>query len=269
MRIVFVTDYFKKTGLGNYYRSKYIYEFIKKNKKHKIDFFILSKSNKNQYKYDLIILDLPQKNYNIPKIVKKFSNSTAKVLGLDYNFKNKIDYNIGIFIKSQNATKNYISLKYCIIRKEIFNCKFKIKNNLFFISIGSSDIQNMRKKISTSFNPYFSNIFCSPVISAKKNYINQKNFLKNMSSCSLAASNGGTTLMELLFLKKIIFVYPQNTLELKFSNYLKKKGFKIFINKFDINKKTIDRLNKLKQNDRFIDQYGANRISKIILSIMN
>lgn len=269
MRIVFVTDYFKKSGLGNYYRSNYIYEFTKKNTKHKVDFFILSKSNKVKHKYDLVILDLPQKNYEIAKIIEKFSNSKTKVLGLDYNFKKKIDYNIGIFLRSKNATKNYISLKYCIIKKEIFSQKFKIKNNLFFISIGSSDIQKMRKKITTLFKPYFSNIFCSSVISVNKNYANQKFFLKNMSSCSLAASNGGTTLMELLFLRKIVFVYPQNNLELKFANYLKNKGYKIFINKLDVNKKTIDRLNKLKQINRFIDQYGASRISKIILSIIN
>ena len=42
-----------------------------------------------------------------------------------------------------------------------------------------------------------------------------------MMSCKMAASNGGTTLLELLFLK-IVFVYPQNKHELNFSKYLKK-----------------------------------------------
>tara|TARA_Y100000389_G_scaffold202984_1_gene249988 strand:- start:1070 stop:1888 length:819 start_codon:yes stop_codon:yes gene_type:complete len=270
VKIIFITDYFNKSGLGNYIRSRYLYKIIKKNKKYKVDFCILSKLKKKNNKYDAIILDLPNRNYNISSIIKKFSNPKAKIIGLDYNFKTKIDCNIGIFLKNKFANKNYIGVQYSLIRKEIYKYK-KIKKNkdLFFISIGSSDVKNLRNKISNLFNFYFKNIYVSSIIKANKNNKDQNKYLMSMASCNLAASNGGTTLMELLFLNKIVFVYPQNILELKFSNYLKKLGFKIFINKFFVTKKMIDKLSKNRQKHGLIDQFGVNRISKIIFSSIN
>ena len=269
MKIVFITDYFEKSGLGNYLRSKYIFDLFKKNKNYEIDFVILSKKINKKKIYDLIVLDLPNKYYNIRSIIENFSKPAAKVIGLDYNFKTKIDYNIGIFLKSKYAKKNYISLKYAIIRNEILNNKTEINKNLFFISIGSSDIKNIKKKISNLFKPFFSDLYVSEKLGIKNNYIRQKKYLKSMSSCILAASNSGTTLLELLFLKKIVFTYPQTILEFKFANFLKKNGYKIFINKFDITKKTITKLVGFKQNNRLIDRHGANRISTIISDIYN
>ena len=40
-----------------------------------------------------------------------------------------------------------------------------------------------------------------------------------MKKCSLGISNGGTTMLELIYLRKIVFVYPQNE---------KKKNLQIF-----------------------------------------
>jgi spore coat polysaccharide biosynthesis predicted glycosyltransferase SpsG len=223
MKIVFVTDYFKKSGLGNYLRSKYIFYFFKKNKNYEVDFCILSKKIKKKKIYDLIVLDLPNKYYKISSIIKNFSKLGTKVIGLDYNFKTKIDYNIGIFLRSKYAKKNYISLKYAIIRKEILNNKTEINKNLFFISIGSSDIKNIRKKILNLFKPFFSDLFVSEKLRIKNNYIRQKKYLKSMSSCILAASNSGTTLLELIFLKKNCFYISSNYFRIKICKFFKKK----------------------------------------------
>ena len=45
------------------------------------------------------------------------------------------------------------------------------------------------------------------ILKIKKN--DQKDYIKKMITCEMAASNGGTTLLELLYLK-VVFVYPQN-----------------------------------------------------------
>ena len=87
--------------------------------------------------------------------------------------------------------------------------------------------------------------------------------------CKMAASNGGTTLLELLFLKKIVFAYPQNRLELNFTKYLKNKGFIISINDFYVNKNKILKFQKRIQHNKEIDEFGTDRISKIILSYVN
>jgi len=268
--VIVITDHNEVSGMGNLLRSKYLYLFLKKKKFFKLDFQILSKKKKNKKKYDIIILDLPNNNYDISEIVKKFSKKKHKIIALDYNFKFKINYNISIFKKNNFAHKNYVGLKYAIIRDEFLKHKIQLNNKLFFISIGSSDINKIKNNIKEMFSQYFKEIYLNPNLENKKNKnLNQKKYLKKMISCKMAASNGGTTLLELLFLKKIVFVYPQNLSELNFSNYLKKKGFNILINDFKINKKKIFNLKKQTQNNFQIDEYGVQRISKIIIDIYN
>ena len=212
-----------------------------------------------------MVLDLPDLKYNLNFLIKKFSKKNTKVIGLDYNFKNKIDCNIGLFSKSNFVKKNYVNLKYCVIRKEFSKLKIKTNNQTFLISIGSSDIKNVRNKLKKIFFKFYKNVFISPKIKILNNSIKQRIFLKKMASCDLAASNGGTTLLELLYLKKIVFVYPQNNLELKFSKFLKKKGFIIFINKYRINNKIISNAKKNIQKKETIDNLGAERIADIII----
>ena len=267
MNIIILSDYFKNSGLGNYLRSQYLYSYLKKKKQISIDFHILSNTKKNDKKYNIIIFDLPIYNYDIKSIVSKFAKKKFKIIALDYIFKYKIDCNISIYKKSNFAKKNFVGLEYSIIRKEFINKKIKINKNLFFISIGSSDILNIKKKIKKVFSKHFSTIFTNSNLKKKKNFSSQENYIKKMASCKMAASNGGTTMLELLFLKKTVFVYPQNHFELKFSKYVKKKGFPIFINKFNINKKEIFD-NKNKKN-LLIDQFGVDRICNIIRAYLN
>lgn len=263
--ILIITDYSKESGLGNYIRSKYIFKILKQKKKLNVNFLIYSKMQKKTKKYDILVIDLPGNKYNLDKIISKFSKKNTKVIGLDYAFKKKIDCNIALFLKSNYAKKNYVDLKYCIIRKEFTKNLITKNNKLFFISIGSSDIKNISKKLKKVFSKFFKDIFMSSKINNLDYFVNQKIFIKKMTTCSLAASNGGTTLLELLYLEKIVFVYPQNNLELKFSNFLRKKGFIIFINKYSINHKIISNAKKSIQNKKLIDNLGANRIIDIIM----
>ena len=270
MNAIVITDYQRDSGMGNYLRSKYLYSFLKKNKFLKIDFQIFSKKKKNKKKYNIIILDLPNCDYNIFEIIKKFSKKKHKVIALDYNFKYQIDCNISIFKKNIFAYKNYVGLKYTIIRDEFINNKAKLNDKLFFISIGSSDIKKIKNNIKEIFSPYFKYIYLNNDLKNKKNKkLSQKEYLKKIILCKMAASNGGTTLLELLFLKKIVFVYPQNDQELNFSKYLKKKGFTIVIKDYNIDKNKIFKYKNKIQNNRQIDEFGIKRISKIIISFNN
>ena len=269
MNAIVITDYFKNSGLGNYLRSHYLYKFIKKKNYLNIDFQILSKNRINyEKKYNIIILDLPHGDYNIREILKKFTKKKYKVIALDYSLKYKIDCNISIHKKSIYALKNFVDLKYSIIRKEFVNKKFDFNKELFFISIGSSDIKNIKNKIKQIFLPYFKNLFLSNNLK-KKNFSQQKKYIDKMISCKMAASNGGTTLLELLYLKKIVFVYPQNKYELIFSRYLKKKGYIIFINIFNLDRKKFLNYNNKVQKTGNIDEFGAERIFDIIKSYKN
>ena len=123
MSINFITDFSLNTGLGNFFRSKEIFEKAKLS--HDCNFIILSKSKKINCKANLAVLDLPNRKYDIKKIKNKYLKKNGKVVALDYNHPEKIDVNIGLLKKSKKAKKNYVSLKYIIIRKKFLKLKKK------------------------------------------------------------------------------------------------------------------------------------------------
>lgn len=257
-----LTDNNRKFGLGNFIRSQSLFYELKKKKDLKVNFFVYSQLKKKHYS-DILIIDLPNKNY-LEKIILKYFFVYKKKVSLDHSQKWPVDINISVFKKSKFAKKNLISLKYAIIRNELQKIT-KTKKNLFYISIGSNDLKNKKNKIKKIFQNYFQILKNSVNISIKNLKKNaNKLHVKNMMECELAASNAGTTLLELLFQKKIVFVYPQNNEENNFAKFLKKKGYIIFINKLNINQKFIERVRKKRQKKFIIDNKGLERISNVI-----
>jgi len=203
------------------------------------------------------------------KFLLKYQKSL--VFSLDHNQKCKVDANISIFKDSPYALKNFVNLKYSIIRREFLNHKISFDKDLLFISIGSSDIRNKRLFLKKKYSKYFKKVFLSKIVSKKSEryYNNQRNFISNMKNCSVGISNGGTTLLELIYFKKIVIVYPQNISEKKFASFLKKKGFKIFINPKKINYKFFRKILNYKQKHGMIDNKGMYRILNIIYKLNN
>lgn len=267
MKIInFITDSKSKFGLGNYIRIKNLYNFFKKNnKKYKLVFTDLSQKT-NFVLSDIVVFDLPKDKYSFLKLKRLFFKKHTKIFSLDHNQPWKIDYNISIFKKNIRAKKNFVSLKYVIIAPKLSKMRSNSKENKIFISIGSRDLKNVTPKLVKIFKDLFEKIYVTKRLNIKKKSPQNINYYKNLSNCSISASNGGTTMLELLYHRKIIFVYPQNSDELSFSNYIKKKGFRILINKFSINKKLINELKSLKQKKLEIDNKGMYRIKKIILT---
>jgi hypothetical protein len=266
LKIAIITDVYKGSGLGNYYRSRELYFFLKK--KLKTNFFLYSKFLNNKNFYQIIIIDLPLKIYNL-NFLSNYKKSL--IFSLDHNQKYIVDANISIFKKSFYARENFVDLKYSIIRKEFQNYKVNFDKDLLFISIGSSDLKKKRFLIKKNYSQYFKKVFLSKIISNKlsKNYIHQKEFIFNMKNCSLGISNGGTTLLELIYFKKVIIVYPQNSAEKRFAFFLKRKGFKIFINPKKINYVFIKKILKAKQKSDIIDNKGMHRILYTISNLYN
>lgn len=267
LKIAVVTDVYKGSGLGNYLRSRELFFFLKE-KKLSVNFFLYLKFLSNKNSYDIIIIDLPLKAYNL-KFLSKYSNSL--LVSLDHYQKYKVDANISIFKKSSYAKKNFVNLKYSIIRGEFKNYKASLLENLLFISIGSSDIKNKRIFLKKKYSKFFKKIFLSEIISRKldKSYNNQKNFILNMKNCLLGISNAGTTLLELIYFKKIVIVYPQNSSEKKFAFFLKRNGFKIFINPIKVNYNFLKKILNYKQKQRVIDDRGVYRIWSITYKLYN
>lgn len=252
-KILIITDRFSKSGNGNYLRSYTLYKHLNLNYDCEIALFKKIKRNR-KLKYNLIILDLPNKNYNL-NFLKKFKGF---IISLDHHLKFYVSLNISLFKPSKYAYKNLCSLKYTIIRDEIkkINNKKK-KENLVFISIGSSDVKSLRFKIFNIINQFYKKIYLAPVFNHKKKLtnINNKNYFNNMKNCKLAVANGGTTMLELIYLKKKIISLPQTKLEKKFVNYVK-RYYKVITNiNYIFNKK--NDLTQFKQKKGPIDGNGS------------
>lgn len=259
LKLAIVTDYFYGSGLGNYLRSREIYRV---SLKHNFDSYLFKYSEfiKNKKFYDIILLDLPLKNYT-----KNFKKSYKKslIISLDHYNKFFVDANIALFKKTKFTKHNFISLKYAVIRNEFKKSK-NVNSDTILISIGSSDILNKESILKKKFSQYFKNVLS--INKKKKNdpkKNNNKKFLQLTKTSKFAAVNGGTTMLEMIYLNKLVFVFPQNKFEKLFAKHLKLKKFSIFINP-KINKLFIQRLKTMKQNNICLDKLGAKRILLLI-----
>ena len=195
LKLAIVTDYFSGSGLGNFLRSREIY---KVSLKYNFDtnFFKYSEFIKDKNFYDIILLDLPLGKYN--KNFKKFYKKSL-IISLDHYNKFFVDTNIALFKKTKFAKKNFVNLKYAVIRNE-FKKNTKSRLDTILISIGSSDILNKKNILKKKFSKYFKKILL--VAKYKKNDLKKNNtkFLKLVSDSKFVAVNGGTTMLEMIYL---------------------------------------------------------------------
>ena len=257
MKVLLVTSLEINKGIGNYLRSFQLFKFFKK-KKVEVDFFLYKNLKNVHYNYDIIFLDLPRGKFNL-SYLNNFKKKNTKIIALDYTQKFQIDLNISLFRKSNYSKKNLISYKYAVISNEIKKILNKKKNKNFFITLGSSDIKNLSYKIKKKGYSVFKSVYLN-----KKSIFNIKNnnkiYFRMLSKHYNVACNGGTTLLEMIFLKKNIFAFPQNKDELDFCYYLKKRGFD-----FDINNYNLIKIKKnLKIKYKNLDSFGISRIFRII-----
>ncbi len=261
-KILIISDRFKNSGNGNYLRSNNLYKFLKK---YLICKFLLFNKSKNISidQHDLILLDLPYKNYNL-NYLRKYKGI---IVSLDHHLKFDVHLNISLFNKSNYAQKNLCSLKYAIIREDVKRDKNKLIKNSIFIGIGSSDIKNLRFKVYEKVKYIFDEIYISKTFNHKNRFsrFENKNFIKNMKSCDLAITNGGTTMLELIYLNKMIIALPQTELEKKFIKHVK-KSYKIYSGIHWLKNNKIKKIIKQKQKKGLIDGNGC---SNIMIEIKN
>ena len=99
--------------------------------------------------------------------------------------------------------------------------------------------------------------------------VNPINFAKILSRSEVIITNGGGTMFESIFLKKITIALPQTAQEMNISKYALNYG-----SIFGIGLKSINEIDELKiknfsfPNKDLVDGRGANRIFKIIDNLL-
>ena len=270
-KILIIYDDNKISGKGHSVRSKNLFEYLNNYYKTSLSPFSEINKFKNKIdKFDLVILDL--KKYTIKKLNLYFKNYKKKIITIE-NYNNRFgDINIKIFDHSPNIiTNSYIGLRFAIIKKK--KISRIIKNNQIFVSIGSKPkkkyLNMIKLKISILKNYNFiiapnmkmKNFFTLPNVE----YCSESNYYKKFNSSSICITNGGLTLIEALYAKKICFTFPQNKYENNFINFLKKQNLVFGFNLDKINSLNFNEFLKIKKKlNNIVDGNGINRIRKII-----
>jgi spore coat polysaccharide biosynthesis predicted glycosyltransferase SpsG len=209
--------------------------------------------------------------------------SHAKVVGYEYSGALVFDYNVTPFLSKNrlfNAKKEiYSGLEYFILREELIQQKKLIQStsDSVLITLGAGRTKRnalaLRKQLLNQSNGQEVEIIVgkfSKEIILFRPYIkrNPSDFVKRLSSCGIVFTNGGSTLVESIYLGKKIVCWPQTRLESEFSRYLGKVyDFKI-INDLD----EIPNLNEIselssKQVEIKIDGLGVDRLYNLLSKI--
>lgn len=274
-KILIFYDDNKISGKGHSVRSKNLSEYLNSYYKTSLSpFSKINKLKKKIDKFDLIILDL--KKYSIKKLNLCLKNFKKKIITIE-NYNNRFgDINIKIFDHSPNIiTNSYVGLKFAIIKKR--KILSRIKNNQIFVSIGSKPkkkyLNIIKHKIIKLKNYNFiiapnmkkKNFFTLPNVK----YCNEADYYKKFNSSSICITNGGLTLIEALYAKKICFTFPQNKYENNFINFLRKQNLVFGTNLEKINSLNFSKLQKIKKKlNNIVDGNGINRIRMIIKKII-
>lgn len=275
-KIAILTETNRNSGSGHLKRMKGLFHFIKK-KKIDCKFFLLDQNKTlgliKKYYPNLIICDL--KNYNNKTYLSLFKIQICKIINIE-NYNNS-NYDLNISVKDHNKNiigKRMEGLNFAMVRPELKRNTYKLKKNLIFVNLGSTEtinkIKNILlnlKKISKNFKfvviTKFSKYFNNSKYHEKFKFYSSKYFLRYFKSSNINIINGGLTLVEALYLKKKIIVIPQTKYEKKFSNYLKEKTNSINVGIKSINNTSIKKLINEK-NRIIIDGYGYERIYRVL-----
>lgn len=230
----------------------------------------------------IVIVDVPA-NYN--QDLSFLTKCKAKVIGYEYSGNLVFDYNIIPFLskfrKFKAKKKIYSGLKYLIIREEIIKQKKISQANLdgILITLGAGKTKknalDLRKRILSQNKGLKVEIIVgkfSKELTLFWPYIkkNPVNFAMYIGVSKIVFTNGGSTLVESIYLDKKIICWPQTKFEYEFAEYLNKiYNFKIINNVDAIPELQIIKKISKKHVKNAIDGRGADRVFRLLCDIID
>lgn len=277
--IYILTDSGLRYGIGHYMRCLEIKNELDL-RGYETKLTVNSKDKFDNEKRDLYIIDLP---YDMTNYIDKFSKTGARVVTLEYLKLSKIpDANISVldFPSNMNLIGNTLSgLKYIIIRNQIRSLIKKTDkvDDYGIIMLGgaltSELLLDVYSKIINLNTPLKIIINQNQRINGIKNknieiLVNPENLPILMNNCSWSITSGGITMLEMIYLKKKTFVFPQTELEKKLSEIMLRNKLIESINPSLIDATKINHDGKMTNNNIF-DGLGSKRIADEVDRILN
>ena len=233
-------------------------------------------------KRSIALIDLPE-DFEI-NLDKLFSIKECIKIGYELGRNLIPDYNLVPFqFKSRKfLAKQEIKsgLEYLVIRDEVRKIKEKKEQNIvpqILISLGSGETYDQAIKLFKKIRKicrckYKILVVLGPharkKIILKRGVLNSpENFPELLNSSSTVITNGGTTLVESLYLGKKVYCIPQNNDEKEFSVFLSDLYKFRLIEKSEWNPRLIDfSENENTNRNELIDGLGGERVVNFILN---
>jgi spore coat polysaccharide biosynthesis predicted glycosyltransferase SpsG len=282
--IEILSDGGRKYGFGHLRRSYTLAQKLR-DCNFQIKFNIVSEEGSNlkldfvstNIKPSLQIIDLP---YDILPWVDG-GHAKTPTIALDYFGDARPTLTISLFehrLPPPDGNR-LCGLKYALIRESILQKETLLLGKDIMVMIGGSDINGvggeaalklseMGKKVSLIQGPCVTNNYSTTLknITVHKNPKNLENI---MASCEWAITNGGGSMMEMMFLGKAVHVIPQTKMELNFAQSIFKKGALLGIGTDSINIPSNKRILEVSKRAReLLDGGGANRISNLVKDLL-
>ena len=205
-----------------------------------LHFSSLSERLKNPSKNDsdLIILDLPKASQ---QFCSKLQSEGYRIFAFDWMAKDSPNYNLILvehpFEKFPFITKKFVGLEFFMVREEVsllINKPPSIRSPEYcLITMGGgaevATLNDVEARISKVWSGQVIKVIGSHKGSLSE--IQEKDTLQSppdypylLASAALVATNGGSSLVEALCLKKKTISFPRNLHEFSFANKLKSSG---------------------------------------------
>jgi spore coat polysaccharide biosynthesis predicted glycosyltransferase SpsG len=239
--------------------------------------------NSKKEKKSFALIDLPE-DFEI-KLDKVFLSKECIKIGYELGRNLIPDYNLVPFqFKSRKflAKKEIKSgLEFLIIREVVRKINENKKRNRapqLIISLGSGDTYNQAMELFKNLRKFCKHrckilVVIGPHGEKKLNFnrrvlFSPRNFPELLNSSSTVITNGGTTLVESLYLGKKVYCIPQNNDEKEFSEFLSDLYKFRLIEKSEWNPDLIDFSENENTNpNEFIDGLGGERVVNFTLKI--
>ena len=189
------------------------------------------------------------------------------------------DLNISVLMPPKligNESIQYNGLDYIIIRSEIKKIKNNTSKDYGLIMLGGSiKLDNLKKitnlleyhsKVKIILGPYTDLIKFENKNENHEYLKNPENLPELMAECNWCITNGGISMLEMIYLRKNILVIPQTNLEKTLSGLMKKNKKVDFFDKGKLPDFTKNNSNRQSKLNILFDGNGALRISNLIKS---
>jgi len=238
---------------------------------------LLPRFTSSTLKPNIRVLDLP---YEINNWLLKKDRNDIPIIALDYCGATITSCVISIFEHQLPPAGSRLSgLEYAIVRPEITQLTPVKGDNGVVVMIGGSDVNQVGGLVADFLASAEVKVDLILGPAYQGNYVTKSSLVtclttpldleKRMSACEWAVTNGGGSMMEMMYLGKAVHVMPQTRAERNFAEFILKKGGILGIGKNMLKIPDPEEIKSVGEKAKeLIDGNGVDRIIRIIEKIL-